>query len=135
MAQATKQRGESASGGERRGSFEVAGWDGARWILEGVFESGVEAATEAKAVIQRRLGVKVTEEVFNADEGTFKSRIVFTEYRQDPPQKADPKKKPEPAPKKRVGQAGAAGSEGVALYISVASLSVSILALFFSLLR
>jgi len=45
----------------RRAGFEVAGWDGLRWILEGIFDTGAEAAEAAKKVLGRRLGVKVTE--------------------------------------------------------------------------
>lgn len=96
----------------RRTGFEVAGWDGARWILEGVFESGAEAASQAKLVLTRRLGVKVTEEVFNAAEGVFKSRVVFTEFRgNEPGPRPEKGKKPaEPVAPARAGGPAAPSS-------------------------
>jgi len=123
----------------RRTGFEVAGWDGARWILEGVFESGAEAASQAKLVLTRRLGVKVTEEVFNAAEGVFKSRVVFTEFRgNEPGPRPEKGKKPaEPVAPARAGGAGRAFIEDkdAPLYLAIASLVVSILALFFAVIR
>jgi hypothetical protein len=122
----------------RRTGFEVAGWDGARWILEGVFESGAEAASQAKLVLARRLGVKVTEEVFNAAEGVFKSRVVFTEFRgSETSPRPDKTKRPvehvvatRPAPPR-----GIFDSKDMPLHLGIASLLISILALIFSLIR
>ena len=121
----------------RRTGFEVAGWDGARWILEGVFESGAEAASQAKLVLARRHGVRVTEEVFNAAEGVFKSRVVFTEFRGPEPQapSALAKKKPEVVPPRSTRRTELLAGGETALYLSAAALAVSILALFFSLVR
>ena len=119
----------------RRAGFEVAGWDGARWILEGIYESGPEAATQAKAVLGRRLGVKVTQEVFNAAEGTFKSRVVFTEFRGDPPKSE--RRKPAGAPPSQRGRStrDLMGGNDAALYVAISSLVVSIAAMLFSLAR
>ncbi len=90
----------------RRASFEVTGWDGLRWVLEGVFDTGAEAAAEAKHVLARRLGVKVTEETLEI-----------------------PVAKP-PLPGKR----SLAGTDAV-LYVAISSLVISIAAMFFSIVR
>lgn len=132
------QATQKAPPAHRRTGFEVAGWDGARWILEGIFESGAEAASQAKAVLGRRLGVKVTEEVFNPDEGVFKSRVVFTEFRGPEPQapRLDRKKSGEPmAPPRPSTRPGLLAGRDMPLYLGIASLAVSIMALFFSLIR
>jgi hypothetical protein len=119
----------------RRAGFEVAGWDGLRWVLEGVFDTGAEAAGEARHVLGRRLGVKVTEEVFNPSEGIFKSRVVFTEYRDGV---LKPERKPAPEPPVVVPRARRrrllAGADTV-LYVAISSLVVSITALFFAIVR
>jgi hypothetical protein len=120
----------------RRTGFEVAGWDGARWILEGVFDSGAEAASQAKLVLARRHGVRVTEEVFNAAEGVFKSRVVFTEFRGPEPQAPSAiKKKPDAVPPRSSRRSELLAGGETALYLSAAALAVSVLALFFSLVR
>lgn len=123
----------------RRAGFEVAGWDGLRWILDGVFETSTEAAAEARHVLARRLGVKVTEEVFNEAEGIFKSRIIFTEYR-DGVMKSERKPPPTPPvaavpqrPRKKRLFAGA-GIDAV-LYVAISSLVMSIMAMFLSIMR
>jgi hypothetical protein len=119
----------------RRSGFEVAGWDGARWILEGIYDSGVEAASQAKVVMGRRLGVKVTQEVFNDTDGTFRSRVVFTEFRGDPP-KSDKRRAPEPPPRPRSqSPAELLGGNNAPLYIAISALIISILAMLFSLAR
>jgi hypothetical protein len=119
----------------RRAGFEVAGWDGTRWILEGIYESGVEAATQAKLVLGKRLGVKVTQEVYNPAEGTFKGRVVFTEYRGEPP-KTEKKKTAGPPPRAHQRSARELlGGSDAALYVAISSLIVSIMALVFSILR
>jgi hypothetical protein len=119
----------------RRAGFEVAGWDGARWILEGIYDSGAEAASQAKTVLGRRLGVKVTQEVFNAAEGTFKGRVVFTEFRGEPP-KAERKKAPEPpAPTRHRTTRDLLGGDDAALYVSISALVVAILALLCAIIR
>jgi hypothetical protein len=58
-------------------------WDGTRWTLEGIYDTGLEATQEARhlLLLGKRLGVKVTQEIFAEEEGVFKSRIVLTEYR------------------------------------------------------
>lgn len=129
------QERDSNPPARRRAGFEVAGWDGARWILEGVYESGPEAAHEAKAVLGRRFGVKITQEVFNASEGVFKSRVVFTEFRGDPP-KSEKKREaapPPPQPRRTVG--AALGGSDAALYVAISSLIISIAAMLFSIMR
>jgi hypothetical protein len=119
----------------RRAGFEVAGWDGARWILEGIYDNGVEAASQAKSVLGRRLGVKVTQEIFNAAEGTFKGRVVFTEFRGEPP-KSEKRKAPEPPPPPRPRTArDLLGGNDAPLYVSLSSLAVAILALLFAMVR
>ena len=120
----------------RRAGFEVAGWDGARWILEGVYDNGVEAASEAKSVLSRRLGVKVTQEIFNPAEGTFKGRVVFTEFRGEPP-KAGKKKPPEPPPRPPQPRTlrDLLGGNDAALYVSISALAVAILSLVVAIAR
>jgi hypothetical protein len=119
----------------RRPGFEVAGWDGARWILEGVYDSGIEAASQAKSVIARRLGVKVTQEVFNDTDGTFRSRVVFTEFRGDPP-KSEKRRPPEPPPRPKERTArDLLGGNDAALYVAISALVISIIAMLFSLAR
>jgi hypothetical protein len=119
----------------RRAGFEVAGWDGLRWVLEGVFDTGAEAAGEARHVLGRRLGVKVTEEVFNQSEGVFKSRVVFTEYR-DGVLKPERKPAPEaPAPAPRARRRRLLAGADTILYVAISSLVVSITALFFAIVR
>jgi hypothetical protein len=119
---------------QRRAGFEVAGWDGTRWITEGVYDTGPAAATQAKLVLNRRLGVRITQEVFSPSEGLFKSRVIFTEFRGDPPKS---EKRPAPGPQR--GRAGLvstfAASSNATLYIAISSLVISILALIFSILR
>jgi hypothetical protein len=118
----------------RRAGFEVAGWNGLRWVLEGVFDTGADAAAEAKHVLGRRLGVKVTEESLDAD-GIFKSRVIHSEYR-DGVVKAERKPPPEisvvkpPPPRKR----SVAGTDAV-LYVAISSLVISIAAMFFAIVR
>jgi hypothetical protein len=119
----------------RRAGFEVAGWDGARWILEGIYDSGTEAASQAKNVLGRRLGVKVTQEVFNPSEGTFKGRVVFTEFRGEPP-KPEKKKAPEPpAPTRQRTTRELLGGDDAVLYVSLSSLAVSVVALIIAIVR
>src|SRR5947209_3083316 len=100
----------------RRAGFEVAGWDGLRWVLEGVFDTSAEAAGAAKQVLARRLGVKITEEAFSDAEGIFKSRILFTEYR-DGVTKPERKSAPSPVvaapPPRPRRKRYLAGTEGV----------------------
>jgi len=117
-----------------RAGFEVAGWDGLRWVLEGIFDTGAEAAEAAKDVLGRRLGVKVTEEAFSDAEGVFKSRVVFTEYRDG---LSKPERKPAgqavvpPRPRrKRV----LAGTDTV-LYVAISALAISIVSMVFSIAR
>ena len=119
----------------RRAGFEVAGWDGLRWILEGVFDTAAEATGEAKHVLGRRLGVKVTEEVFSDNDGVFKSRVVFTEYR-DGVLKPERKLVPEaPATPPRARRRRALAGADTVLYVAISSLVVSITALFFAIIR
>jgi hypothetical protein len=125
----------ATSPSSRRAGFEVAGWDGARWILEGVYDSGPEAASQAKAVLGRRLGVKVTQEVFNAAEGTFKGRVVFTEFRGEPPKSEKRKAPGAPPPARRRSTRDLIGGNDASLYVAISSLLVSIAAMLFSLAR
>lgn len=120
---------------QRPAAFEVAGWDGARWIAEGVYDSGPEAASQAKDIFARRLGVKITQEVFNAGEGVFKSRVVFTEFRGEPP-RSEKRHAPEPRPpaRRRSVDTLLRGSNAP-LYVAIASLIISIVALSFSIMR
>lgn len=117
----------------RRASFEVTGWDGLRWVLEGVFDTSTEAAAEAKHVLGRRLGVKVTEESLDP-EGIFKSRIIHSEYRDG----VRPERKPPPeipvAKPSLLGKRSLAGTDAV-LYVAISSLVISIAAMFFSIVR
>jgi hypothetical protein len=117
----------------RRASFEVTGWDGLRWVLEGVFDTGAEAAAEAKHVLARRLGVKLTEETLDAD-GIFKSRVIHSEYRDG----VKPERKPPPessvAKPPLLGKRPLARTDAV-LYVAISSLVISIAAMFFSILR
>ena len=121
----------------RRTGFEVAGWDGSRWLLEGVFDSGAEAASQAKLVLARRLGVRVSEEVFNAAEGVFKSRVVFTEFRgAETAPRAERRKPAEPAAAVRAPvPPSLLAHKDAPLHLGIASLAISILALLFALLR
>jgi len=136
-----------------RSGFEVAGWDGVRWVLEGVFDTGTDAERAAKLVLTRRLGVRLTEEFFNAADGVFKSRVVLTEFRDGVPK---PERKPAPeaptalrdavSPKlerkpvalsvtrDRIEQPRGAGVDTV-LYIAISSLVVSIMAMIFAIAR
>jgi hypothetical protein len=117
----------------RRASFEVTGWDGLRWVLEGVFDTGAEAAAEAKHVLARRLGVKVTEETLDAD-GIFKSRVIHSEYRDG----VKPERKPPPeipvVKPPLLGKRSLAGTDAV-LYVAISSLVISIAAMFLSIVR
>lgn len=123
----------------RRTGFEVSGWDGTRWIMEGIFETAVEAASEAKLLLGRRLGVKVTEEVFSDSAGTYKSRVVYTEYREGAvrPQKRSNEPAAGAPPAKQGNTRGAtrALSGDVALLASVTALAISVAALLLSLMR
>jgi hypothetical protein len=118
----------------RRAGFEVAGWDGLRWVLEGVFDTGAEAAGTAKQVLGRRLGVKITEETFSDAEGVFKSRILFTEYRNGV---VKPERKPAAvavvAPRLR-RKRFLAGTDTV-LYVAISALVISIMSMVLSILR
>jgi hypothetical protein len=77
----------------------------------------------------------VTEEVFHPSEGIFKSRVVFTEYRDGV---LKPERKPAPEPPVVVPRARRrrllAGADTV-LYVAISSLVVSITALFFAIVR
>ena len=118
----------------RRTSFEVESWDGLRWVLEGAFETGVEAAAAAKRVLEHRLGVKVTEEGFSNAEGIFKSSVVFTEYRDDAPK---PQHHPVPTPviaRDRHRERYLASTDAV-LYVAISALVVSIISMIFSVAR
>jgi hypothetical protein len=118
----------------RRAGFEVAGWDGLRWVLEGVFDTGAEAAGAAKQVLGRRLGVKITEETFSDAEGVFKSRILFTEYREGV---VKPERKPAavavvaPRPRRKRFLAGT----DTVLYVAISALAISIMSMVLSILR
>ena len=119
----------------QRAGFEVAGWNGLRWVLEGVFDTSAEAMAEAKHVLGRRLGVKVTEEIFNDPEGIFKSRVVFTEYR-DGALKAERKPAPEtPVATPRTHRRRFLVNANMVLYVAISSLVISIMAMFFSIVR
>lgn len=119
---------------KRRAALEVAGWDGSRWVVEGVFDSGTEAAGASKHVLERHLGVKVTEDSLSDRDGTVKSRVVFTEYRDGVPK---PDRHPAAAgvvvPQPR-GKQFLAGTDGV-LHVAISALVVSIISLIFSLAR
>jgi hypothetical protein len=120
----------------RRAGFEVAGWDGLRWVLEGVFETGIEATSEARRVLERRAGVKVTEDVFNEDEGIFKSRIVLTEFHDGMVPKSERRPMPEaPAPAPRTRRKRLLAGTDTVLYVAISSLVISILALILAVLR
>ena len=120
----------------RRAGFEVEGWDGLRWVLEGVFETSAEAAGEAKLVLGRRLGVKITEEAFSDAEGVFKSRVLFTEYRDGV---MKPERKPAPpasaviAPRARRKRFVASTDD--VLYVAISALVVSIMSMVLSIIR
>jgi hypothetical protein len=136
-----------------RSGFEVAGWDGVRWVLEGVFDTSVEAEREAKTVLSRRLGVKLTEEFFNAADGVFKSRVVLTEFRDGAPKPerrpaadglttlrdvaAFPRPQPKTAPSvvRVQPEPHRAASADTVLYIAISSLVISIMAMLFAIAR
>jgi hypothetical protein len=120
---------------QRRAGFEVAGWDGTRWIAEGVYDNGPAAATQAKMVLSRRLGVKITQEVFSPSEGLFKSRVIFTEFRGDAPKSERPRVAPAPQRGRGGPVRSFAANRNAPLYIAISSLVISILALIFSILR
>ena len=128
----------------RRSGFEVASWDGARWTLEGIYDSAPDASHEARHLLGKRLGVKVTEEVFAEDEGVFKSRIIFTEYRDGA---ARPQRKLElgpmsapthaatpvlPRPQRVVIQAA---SNDSSMMVAIAALAISVASLLLALMR
>ena len=119
----------------RRAGFEVEGWDGLRWVLEGVFETSAEAAGEAKLVLGRRLGVKITEEAFSDAEGVFKSRVLFTEYRDGA---MKPERKPAlpaaPAAPRARRKRYVASTDDV-LYVAISALVVSIMSMVLSIIR
>lgn len=120
----------------RRAGFEVAGWDGLRWVLEGVFETSAEAAGEAKHVLGRRLGVKITEEAFSDAEGVFKSRVLFTEYRDGvikPERKPVAPVAPVAAPRSRRKRYLASTDQ--VLYVAISALVVSIMSMVLSIIR
>jgi hypothetical protein len=75
---------------QRGPGFEVAGWDGERWQLVGVFPSQADAIVQAKAALVRRaaINVRVTEERFSEGDGVFKSRVVFAQQRDEIPEAA-----------------------------------------------
>jgi hypothetical protein len=111
----------------------VTGWDGLRWVLEGVFDTSAEATAEAKHVLARRLGVKVTEETLDAC-GIFMSRVLHSEYRDG----VKPERKPPPeiplAKPPLLDKRSFAGTDAV-LYVAISSLAISIAAMFFSIVR
>ena len=117
----------------RRASFEVTGWDGLRWVLEGVFDTSAEATAEAKHVLARRLGVKVTEETLDAC-GIFMSRVLHTEYRDGvKPERKPPAEIPVAKPP-LLDKRSLAGTDAV-LYVAISSLVISIAAMFLSIVR
>jgi hypothetical protein len=118
---------------KRRAGFEVAGWDGRRWIVEGVFDTGSDAAGTAKHVLGRRLGVQVIEEAFSDQEGAFKRRVVFTEYRDGARPGHEPAATVGVAPRPP-GKRPLAGTDDV-LYVAISALVVSIVSLLFSIVR
>jgi hypothetical protein len=99
-------RDQRAPPAYRRSGFEVVSWDGTRWTLEGIYDTGLEATQEARHLLQlgKRLGIKVTQEIFAEEEGVFKSRIVLTEYRDGVAGLLQPRKE-EAAPAYRDGAA------------------------------
>ena len=119
---------------KRRAALEVAGWDGSRWVVEGVFDTGAEAAGASKHVLKRHLGVKVTEDSLSDRDGTVKSRVVFTEYRDGVPKPGPPPAAPAIAAPKPHGKQLLAGTDGV-LHVAISALVVSIIALIFSVAR
>ncbi len=119
---------------QRRAGFEVTGWDGTRWLAEGVYDNGRAAATQAKEVLARRLGVRITQEVFSPSEGLFKSRVIFTEFRGDPPKSASrPAREKPPVHQSTVG--ALLTGRNTTLYVAISSLIISIMALIFSIMR
>ena len=127
--------------GHRSAGYEVTAWDGSRWQLVGVFDTVDEAKYEARIVLPRRQAVRVAEEQFSEVDGTFRTRIIFSEQREGapppparaakPPPKAEVKLravKPPPAP-------DAYGRATTALYLGAASLAVSLLGLAVAILR
>ena len=113
----------------------MAGWDGTRWIAEGVYHSGPAAAIQAKDLLARRLGVRITQEVFDAAEGVFKSRVVFTEFRGDSP-KSEKRHPSEARPLARRNSVETLlGGSNAPLYVAITSLIISILAMIFSIMR
>jgi hypothetical protein len=157
-------QGKVIPSSRRRAGYEVAGWDGVRWVLEGVFESGPEAAYQAKQVLARRLGVRVTQEVFSEADGVFKSRVLFTEFRDPsakatapaaapappPPAAAAPPARPvfhplprpvspaaprAPRPASRGAGAPKVESRDTAIIIAISSLAISIATMLLSLMR
>jgi hypothetical protein len=122
----------------RRAGFEVTAWDGSRWQLVGVFGSTEEAKAEAKAVLPRRHAVRVSEEQFSEQDGTFKTRIIFSEQREGgvpPPGTAKPRRKPEVRLGSRRAEAAESGQATLALYLGGAALAVSLLSLVVTLAR
>jgi hypothetical protein len=120
----------------RRSGFELASWDGARWTLEGIYDSAPEAAQEARHLLGKRLGVKVTEEVFAEEEGVFKGRIVLTEFRDGVPR---PQRKPEPAaapvrPSPRRVVIQAAGNDN-SMMVAITALAISVASLLLAMMR
>ena len=77
----------------------------------------------------------MTEEVFNQADGVFKSRVVFTEYR-DGVLKPERKPAPEaPAVAPRTRRRRLLAGADTVLYVAISSLVVSITALFFAIVR
>jgi hypothetical protein len=119
---------------KRRACFEVAGWDGLRWVVEGVFDTGAEAAGASRHVLGRRLGVQVTEEAFSDREGAFKRRVVFAEYRdgvQKPARHTAAAAVVTPRPRRKRSLAGADD----VLYVAISALVISIISMVFSIAR
>jgi hypothetical protein len=138
---------ESNTPASNRSGFEVASWDGARWLVEGIYETGAEAASEAKALLSRRPGVRVTQEVFNAQDGTFKSRVVFSEFRDSArgegamrAERAERRRAPAevpvaPAAAPRISLMALLKNIDAPLYVSIASLTLSAAALLVAVFR
>jgi hypothetical protein len=115
----------------RRSGFEVASWDGTRWTLEAIYDSGAEAAQVARRLLEKRLGVKVMEEIFAEDEGVFKSRIVLAEYRDGVTRPRKPTAPGTTRPQRVFIQAG----NDNAMMVAISALAISVASLLLAMMR
>lgn len=124
---------------QRRAGFEVTAWDGVRWQLVGIYHSAEEAKFHAKALLPRRHAVRVSEETFSENDGTFSARIIFSERREGAYVAAQPTRR-KPKPDAMLGGATASAESTsntatLALYLAAASTAIALLSLFVALIR